>query len=160
MPQPECKYPTYLEMDDVTRGDAEQLLASFVRTTVRSPDAAKLPGSSRTRDGKINAADEPKMKYNERSLYMTPGKLAISVSYSDSYLCLALNTAMIDNLRRVYAEACGPHSHWCLCLVNVPSTRLCATFACLATLIPAHHPYLCASFHCVPHTMSVGVAWC
>jgi hypothetical protein len=70
-PKPECKYPTYLEMDPVTRGDAEQLLASFVRTTVRDPDL-----SARRRDSPTTLGDQKQpqtMKYNERSLYMTPG---------------------------------------------------------------------------------------
>ena len=34
----ECRYPTYLQMDDTTRKDAEQYLASLVRTTVAYPD--------------------------------------------------------------------------------------------------------------------------
>ena len=35
---PDCLYPTYLEMDATTKSDAEQLLASFIRTSVRTPD--------------------------------------------------------------------------------------------------------------------------
>ena len=36
---PDCHYPTYLQMDAQTRGDAEQLLASLIRTLVRFPDS-------------------------------------------------------------------------------------------------------------------------
>lgn len=55
-------WPTYLNMDPTTRGDAEQLLASFVRTTVVYPDddAEKMLLKSGT------------MVYNERSLYRVP----------------------------------------------------------------------------------------
>lgn len=56
----DCTYPTYLEMDDVTRRDAEQLLASFIRTTVVTPDSS-------------SSDPFPRMVYNERSLYMAPG---------------------------------------------------------------------------------------
>lgn len=71
--QPECLYPTYLEMDNVTRADAEQLLASFVRTTVRYPDSSTRDGTttSPSKDSKQKPrrdGDEPnKMIYNERS---------------------------------------------------------------------------------------------
>ena len=51
-------YPTYLQLDEVTRRDAEQLLASLIRTTVKYPDVH---------------AEEEKMIYNERSLYKVPG---------------------------------------------------------------------------------------
>lgn len=43
---PECRFPTYLQMDPVTRADAEQLLASFVRTLVRYPDSRASSGAS------------------------------------------------------------------------------------------------------------------
>lgn len=62
----ECAFPTYLAMDAQTRRDAEQLLASFVRTTVEYPDvsAGKAPDlATVSKDG---------MVYNERSLYRIP----------------------------------------------------------------------------------------
>ena len=52
-------FPTYLEMDSQTRKDAEQIIKSMVRTTVKYPDVA--------------ARHHGKMVYNERSLYMVPG---------------------------------------------------------------------------------------
>eukprot|EP00040_Diaphanoeca_grandis_P007239 m.40167 g.40167 ORF g.40167 m.40167 type:complete len:572 (-) comp18405_c0_seq1:41-1756(-) len=57
---PECSWPTYEKMDNITHHDASQLLASFVRTTVVYPDmhATATPGT---------------MEYNERSLYKIPG---------------------------------------------------------------------------------------
>lgn len=60
----ECQYPTYLQMDETTRSDAEQLLASFVRTLVAYPD------HSSSND---QLHDSQRMVYNERSLYMIPG---------------------------------------------------------------------------------------
>jgi hypothetical protein len=53
---PDCAYPTYPSMDAETRGDMEQLLASFVRTTVAYPDSA-LAGGAGGSDGGA-AADE------------------------------------------------------------------------------------------------------
>lgn len=60
---PDCKYKTYLEMDAQTRSDAEQLLASFVRTLVRAPDASVALTQTPV---------FPRMVFNERSLYMLP----------------------------------------------------------------------------------------
>ena len=65
----ECKYPTYLDMDVVTRADAEQLLASFVRTLVALPDA----DAADARAPRQAPPAFPTMGYNERSLYMLPG---------------------------------------------------------------------------------------
>ena len=72
----DCEYPTYLEMDDVTRRDAEQLLASFIRTTVVTPDVGGASsGSVPSAPSAPRAATSsfPTMQYNERSLYMVPG---------------------------------------------------------------------------------------
>ena len=62
---PDCKYKTYLEMDAQTRSDAEQLLASFVRTLVRAPDESMALT-------KTPSPAFPRMVFNERSLYMVP----------------------------------------------------------------------------------------
>eukprot|EP01044_Picomonas_judraskeda_P020695 COSAG03_NODE_4671_length_1472_cov_361.297160_2_plen_181_part_01 len=67
---PDCAYKTYLEMDGQTRADAEQLLASFVRTLVRAPDASlnsDLASALRSPPPAF-----PRMVFNERSLYMLP----------------------------------------------------------------------------------------
>ena len=89
----ECKYPTYLEMDAVTRADAAQLLASFVRTLVvypdESTDAKKIKTAEGTEEERkqtdsprrqlqhLNVGDDDMhssgMHYNERSLYAVPG---------------------------------------------------------------------------------------
>ena len=62
-------FPTYLDMDPLTRRDAMQLLASFVRTTVRYPDL-----DSTTRNNHVSKEQQlGKMVYNERSLYKVPG---------------------------------------------------------------------------------------
>ena len=53
-------FPTYLEMDEQTRKDAEQIIKSMVRTTVEYPDA-------------VSVSHHGKMVYNERSLYLVPG---------------------------------------------------------------------------------------
>ena len=55
-----CEWPTYLQMDPATRADAEQLIASLVRTTVAWPDLSDAPPAYH-------------MQYNERSLYKVPG---------------------------------------------------------------------------------------
>ena len=54
-------FPTYLKMDSQTRKDAEQIIKSMVRTTVKYPDTAAV------------VHNQGKMMYNERSLYMVPG---------------------------------------------------------------------------------------
>ena len=64
----DCTYKTYLEMDAQTRADAEQLLASFVRTLVRAPDAS----SDLTNTLRSPPPEFPRMVFNERSLYMLP----------------------------------------------------------------------------------------
>jgi len=56
-------FPTYLDMDDETRSDAEQYLASAVRTLTAFPDF-ELGAESTASGG---------MKYNERSVYLVPG---------------------------------------------------------------------------------------
>lgn len=72
-------YPTYLQMDAITRSDAEQLLASLVRTLVASPDEMRWDGSQpATLPAGRNAESlapglSDSMRYNERSLYMIPG---------------------------------------------------------------------------------------
>ena len=48
-----------MALDSQTRKDAEQIIKSMVRTTVKYPDVA--------------ARHHGKMVYNERSLYMVPG---------------------------------------------------------------------------------------
>lgn len=53
-------FKTYLEMDATTRRDAEQYLASTVRTLFRAPDQDH---------GGLGS----EMKYNERSVYLVPG---------------------------------------------------------------------------------------
>lgn len=88
---PDCGYPTYLQMDKETRGDAAQLLASFVRTTVRSPDLAATdddddhtPAVVATGAGNFAkppppAKNWPTMKYNERSVYKIPGTRTLAL---------------------------------------------------------------------------------
>lgn len=81
---PDCKYKTYLEMDAQTRSDAEQLLASFVRTLVKAPDAS----------GELTDTTpvSPRMVFNERSLYMLPEtrRLALLLRGKlNTYRCLA-----------------------------------------------------------------------
>lgn len=82
-------FPTYLEMDPLTRRDASQLLASFVRTTVKYPDFDKKDSDSaqrvqvpavlspheRSQKFKERSVDayNSQMLYNERSLYKVPG---------------------------------------------------------------------------------------
>jgi len=55
--------PTYLDMDQETRGDAEQYLASAVRTLTEFPDY-EMTGEE---------GHSKKMFYNERSVYLVPG---------------------------------------------------------------------------------------
>jgi hypothetical protein len=62
-------FPTYPEMDEETRSDAEQYLASTVRTLTEYPD---LSGSVELSSSRRRAAPG-RMAYNERSVYMVPG---------------------------------------------------------------------------------------
>lgn len=82
-------FPTYLEMDPVTRRDAMQLLASLVRTTVKYPDVQDIQMmpdnihmmTTEAADIQDRHHQKPhhhhhhsgKMIYNERSLYKVPG---------------------------------------------------------------------------------------
>ena len=77
----ECGYPTYLEMDDPTRADAEQLLASFVRTTTVSPDDGDrlLHASPDVMVERGKPIVPPRMQYNERSLYLVPGSRTLAL---------------------------------------------------------------------------------
>jgi hypothetical protein len=107
---PDCAYKTYLEMDAQTRSDAEQLLASFVRTLVQAPDASSHSEISTTAIS-TPLTGFPRMVYNERSLYMVPRTRQLSLLLRGVHGGLSVSTCQLPSAVTVPDEglfSCRP----------------------------------------------------
>ena len=88
-------FPTYLEMDPLTRRDAMQLLASLVRTLVAYPDTINGHGADAAK--MAATASRSKMVYNERSLYKVPGtRQVINLLRGGTPKTLSASTCLLD----------------------------------------------------------------
>ena len=97
---PNCQYPTYLQMDNETRADMEQLLASFVRTTVPFPDAWTRSPS--------------RMAYNERSVYAVPGTDPLQLVLllrGGARGSLKASFCSVPHIAEARTHRCTPHLH-------------------------------------------------